>query len=553
MRQINACIDILLSPEQRELANSFAIRENDANWQPGAPTRFWRPGRTLRIRFLDGAASLQDRVWEAASGWMAHTNLSFVRHEGAGAEIRISFTPGATWSAIGTDALVVPQDQPTANIGWLGPPTEDRDLRAVVLHLFGHVLGLAHEHQSPPDGIPWDRDAVYRYYASLPAPWTPEQVNQHLFDACNHTVTQYPAFDPQSIMTLPIPGAFTIDGFTVEWALELTTTDAEFIARQYQSEAHGSAEWASHEYAFILNLDEPDHVPKNGGGTATSGADEVTHRELTASEVSGGGSGRPEPSSQPATEGEPESKSITTPGDLRLDVAVPERAQVDRAFQIAVAVRQFASPPLVQPDLPVVSSGEAQVVWQGEPFIRLRIEVSAPECTFHGPHSQTFRLFRQKDSPVFRFNLTPNVVGTINIIVNLYQEEDALGSAGTNTFVSEQPVGDVKLRLQSAQAATKPGTPRTMDDELDVARRTLRDVLSQIYVKQASIERIVRDCGLSPNRIAFDSRADNTWSSVITEAVLEDKIEALITVVHNEYPAMAALQDAIATYRNAAR
>lgn len=548
MRQINACIDMLLSPEQRELANTCAVRENGANWRPGAPTRFWQPGRALRIRFLDGAASLQDRVWEAAAGWLAHVNLSFVRHDDAGAEIRISFTPGATWSHIGTDALIVPQDQPTANFGWLRPSTKDKDLRPVVLHLFGHVLGLAHEHQSPPAGIPWDRGAVYRYYASLPAPWTPQQVDEHLFEACNHTISQYPEFDPQSIMTLPIPDAFTLGSFAAGWVPELSAADAEFVARQYRGEAHSSAQWAGHDYAFILDPDEPIDVPKNGGGDATGGADEVIYREVTSSYPTGDPN---EAETPPTMAGEATAKGVAEPGDLRLDVAVPERAQMGRAFQIAVAVRQFASPLLVQPDLPVVSSGEAQVVWLGEPFIRLRIEVSAPECTFNGPHSQTFRLFRQKDSPVFRFNLTPTVVGTINIIVNLYQEEDALGSAGTNTFVSDQPVGDVQLTLHSAQAALKPATSRTMDDELNVASRALRDVLSQIYFKQASIERIVRDCGLSPNRIAFDSRADNTWSSVIAEAVLQDKVETLIAVVHDEYPAMADLQNAISAYRHA--
>ncbi|QLQ05102.1 MAG: hypothetical protein HZY76_02660 [Anaerolineae bacterium] len=154
------------------------------------------------------------------------------------------------------------------------------------------------------------------------------------------------------------------------------------------------------------------------------------------------------------------------------------------------------------------------MVWLSEPFLRLRVEVSAPECTFDGPNSKTFRLFPQADSPVFRFNLTPKVVGTINIVVNLYQEEDTLGSAGTNTLITEQPVGDVTLKLESAPSPPSRPHPVRWPVSWRGAWR-LAGALAHIYFDQASIRRIVIDSGLDPSHIAFDNRADNSWSDVL--------------------------------------
>lgn len=506
MRQIKTCVDVLLPPDLRAEADRLAIQENWANGDSAATTRFWRPGRLLRIRFLGGNPQLQRRVLDAASAWLHDANLDFELSSDPDAEIRISFTPGATWSYIGTDALVVPGDQATANFGWLQRSTASNTLKALVLHVFGHILGLTHEHQRPPDL------------------------------------------------------SMAIDfGDPVAWPVDLSETDKEYIARHYPHEAHSSAPWPADEIMPTVDAGEHRDIPRNGGGaTAHEGmSDESVGRDVSPDlldQPSGTGAGgliSHNPPGTPTPPADPTAKSVLQPATLRLDVAVPEKAQVGRAFPIAVAVRQPSSPTLVAAGLPVVQSGEAQVVWLSEPFLRLRIEVSAPECTFDGPNSRTFRLFPQVDSPVFYFNLTPKVVGTINIVVNLYQEEDTLGSAGTNTVVSDQPVGDVAVKLESSTVASTSARSTTLDGELAAARGALAGTLAHIYFEQASIKRIVIDCGLDPSHIAFDNRADNSWSDVMREAVLQDRVEALMAIATKEYPAATDLQTAIAAYRQA--
>ena len=143
------------------------------------------------------------------------------------------------------------------------------------------------------------------------------------------------------------------------------------------------------------------------------------------------------------------------PVERRLDVAAPEQATLQRPFLLAVAVRQNSSPRLALPDLPVMQSGPAQLDWPAdEPFVRVRAQVTAPECEIVGEDSYSFKLYRGFDSVIYYFSLIPKKTGRLTIIVRLYQETDFLGSTQAQTTVSEQVVGEVPLQLQSSQPVT---------------------------------------------------------------------------------------------------
>ena len=60
---------------------------------------------------------------------------------------------GGSWSYIGTDALHIPKESKTMNLGFID--------RSTVMHEFGHALGLIHEHQSPfKGGFGWNKEEV---------------------------------------------------------------------------------------------------------------------------------------------------------------------------------------------------------------------------------------------------------------------------------------------------------------------------------------------------------------------------------------------------------
>ena len=62
--------------------------------------------------------------------------------------LRITFDSGAgNWSFLGTLAQNVPPAQATMNLGWvLDSPDPQPFEKGLILHEFGHALGLTHEH-----------------------------------------------------------------------------------------------------------------------------------------------------------------------------------------------------------------------------------------------------------------------------------------------------------------------------------------------------------------------------------------------------------------------
>lgn len=202
------------------------------------PEHLWTAGDMVRVTFLDGDTGLRGRVADAAQEWIRHANLLFrFVDEGEDSDIRVSFgDPQSAWSRIGTDCRRVPPTLPTMNLGLLTSESSDEAVRQLVLHEFGHALGLLHEHQHPTLGIPWNRPAVYSFYAQRPYYWNRDKVNRNIFDVYNRDRTLHTEPDIRSIMMYPISPALTIDGFGVELNKTLSETDVKFVAELYPAD-----------------------------------------------------------------------------------------------------------------------------------------------------------------------------------------------------------------------------------------------------------------------------------------------------------------------------
>jgi matrixin len=148
----------------------------------GREPLFWKNKTELRVRFLNGSEALRAQVRTYASMWNQYSGLRFVFVEGSVSDIRISFLPdGTTWSYIGNTAQNVAQDEATINFGWFDENTTEPDeFRRVILHEFGHALGLIHEHQSPAAVINWNKTAVYQFYFDHFG-WSHNKVNDNIF------------------------------------------------------------------------------------------------------------------------------------------------------------------------------------------------------------------------------------------------------------------------------------------------------------------------------------------------------------------------------------
>jgi hypothetical protein len=222
------------------MAREAAIKENAANASPFEAAadirRCWATGRTLHIAFLEGRLEVQQKVAFYASEWCKHGNIRFLFDNSPEAEIRIAFQPGGSWSALGTEVLITPyfpKNRPTMNFGWLTPSTPDQEYSSVVLHEFGHALGLIHEHQTPAEGLQWNYEAVRKNLSGPPNYWDDATIQANIFAQYNEEQTQYSHFDPASIMNYPLPSTWTRNSLTVPRNSILSETDKQFIQKLY--------------------------------------------------------------------------------------------------------------------------------------------------------------------------------------------------------------------------------------------------------------------------------------------------------------------------------
>ena len=194
----------------------------------------WQPGNKISIRFLDGDPALQQRVKSVALEWTKVANLVFDFVNQGPTDVRIAFTPGnGSWSYIGTVCQTIAEPQPTMNYGWLTPDSDEAEVRRVVLHEFGHAIGLIHEHQNPKGGIKWNKPAVVHDLSGPPNNWNQATIDNNMFRYYPETDVIPTDVDAQSIMMYPIPKAWTMDGFSAGLNGELSANDKMLVSSVY--------------------------------------------------------------------------------------------------------------------------------------------------------------------------------------------------------------------------------------------------------------------------------------------------------------------------------
>jgi hypothetical protein len=188
----------------------------------------WVNGSTIRIRFLGGTAEQRKMVETIAPQWCNHANLKFQFTDDPRAEIRVTFdADDGAWSYVGTDNAGIPLHAATLNLGW-----QDQ---AVILHEFGHMIGLAHEHQNPDGGLIWNDEVVIRDLSGPPNFWDEATIRHNVLNRYSADQVMGTSFDPASIMLYAFPDEWTQNPGGTRENSDLSALDQEFVrsARMY--------------------------------------------------------------------------------------------------------------------------------------------------------------------------------------------------------------------------------------------------------------------------------------------------------------------------------
>lgn len=224
-------------------------------------SKLWKPNSTIKIGFMsDGTNTpktslntlgvvsdpLSKFVYDSPpiegfkkvvlERYAPITNLKFIFVDNPQeADIRVDFdvTKGS-WSYLGVDCLDYSYPETTLNLGWIDCPT--------ILHEFGHVLGMFHEHQNTRGkSIKWDKEKVYNW-AKTTQGWDKTVTDNNIFNHYDLNLTNGSVYDPLSIMLYFFPAWLTTDNIGTQINNKLSGTDVLWINNMYKKGAPMTAE-----------------------------------------------------------------------------------------------------------------------------------------------------------------------------------------------------------------------------------------------------------------------------------------------------------------------
>ncbi len=197
----------------------------------------WTPIQTIRStgaeldplemtvrNYNDPKKAIKDVVEKRLNILLKNIEVKFIENDEK-SMVRIGFNPlNGSWSLLGKDNMVT-EDKYTMNFGWLDVGT--------ILHEFGHMLGLIHEHQNPfGKKIDWNEEKVYKW-GKIVQGWDKNTTYNNIIKKYEANQLNGSIFDPYSVMLYFFPGTLTLSGDGTNPNYRFSYYDIEYISKIY--------------------------------------------------------------------------------------------------------------------------------------------------------------------------------------------------------------------------------------------------------------------------------------------------------------------------------
>ena len=172
--------------------------KTSCDWSKVSTGKLWDQEAHLQV-YVHSTVAAYSPFDECLQTYRSHTNLAFTvsteQDPAVYYHLRVhpAESPDENWSYVGTDALSIPQDEPTMVLGDF--------TSATILHELGHALAAwNHEHQHQQKQFTFQRDAIVN---DLEGIWTEEEIERNILSSERHS--KYTLYDPYSIMHYRFP------------------------------------------------------------------------------------------------------------------------------------------------------------------------------------------------------------------------------------------------------------------------------------------------------------------------------------------------------------